>query len=85
MLLVRVAYKSSNLAACTASTATSGWAKVGEAAGTGNSGNGTGGVNVATFWKEAASSSDTAPTITFSQTVTQVGHVAITYQKGGAE
>jgi len=49
MLLVRVAIKSGAIATCTASTATSGWAKVGQFAGATNSGNGTGSVLVAAF------------------------------------
>ena len=85
MLIVRVAYKSSAIATCTASTATSGWEKIGEIGGSTNSGNGTGTVACAAFWKEAASASETNPTITFSQTVTQVGHVAQSYQKGGGD
>jgi hypothetical protein len=87
MLLVRVSYKSSAIASCAASTATSGWAKVGEfydGAGN-NSGNGTGSVNVAVFWKVATSAAETDPTIDFSQTVTHVGHVAVVYQKGAGE
>lgn len=86
MLIVRVAYKSSAIATCAASTATSGWAKIGEYhSGTTNSGNGTGSVAVAAFWKIAASAAETNPTIDFSQTVTQVGHVALSYQKGASE
>ena len=85
MLIVRVAYKSSAIATCTASTATSGWAKVGEIGGSTNSGNGTGTVACASFYKIAASGAETNPTITFSQTVTQVGHTALTYTKGGSD
>src|SRR3990167_313011 len=82
MLLVRVAYKSSAIATCPASTATSGWAKLGEFHdGTTNSGNGTGSVAVAVFWKQAASASEPDPTIDFSQTQTQAGRVALSYQK----
>lgn len=86
MLLVRVAYKSSAVATCSASTATSGWAKLGEYhSGTTDSGNGTGSVAIAVFWKVATSAAESNPTVTFSQTVTQVGHVALAYQKGAAE
>lgn len=86
MLLVRVAYKSSAIATCAASTATSGWNKLGEFHdGTTNSGNGTGSVGVAVFWKEALSAAETNPTISFSQTVTQVGHVAVSYQKDSGQ
>lgn len=85
MLIVRVAAKSSNIASLDITTATSGWARVGQFRnGTNNSGNGTGSVQVAAFWKIATSSSETAPQIDFSQTVTQVGHVAMAYQKGAA-
>ena len=82
MLIVRVAIKSGAIATCTASTATSGWAKVGQYAGSTNSGNGTGSVLVAAFWKEAASGAEGNPTIDFSQTNTQGGVVAMAYQKG---
>jgi hypothetical protein len=85
MLLVRVAFKSSAVATCVASTATSGWAKHGQYTGATNSGNGTGSVNLAVFWKVATSSSETNPTITFATAVTQVGHVAVSYQKGSSE
>ena len=86
MLLVRVAYKSSAIATCAASTATSGWAKLGEFHdGTTNSGNGTGSVAVALFYKQAASAAEGNPTIDFSQTVTQVGRVALSYAKGASE
>ena len=47
MLIVRVAMKSGSMASVVASMATSGWAKVGQKNGSGNSGNGTGGVMVA--------------------------------------
>lgn len=82
MLIVRVAAKSSAIASCSATTATSGWAKIGQTAGSTNSGNGTGSVLVAAFWKQATSGAESNPTIDFSQAVTQVGHVAISYQKG---
>lgn len=85
MLLVRVAFKSSAVATCVASTATGGWAKLGQYTGSTNSGNGTGSVNVALFWKQAASAAETNPTITFATAVTQVGHVAVSYQKGAGE
>lgn len=86
ILLVRVHYKSSNIANCLASTATSGWTKGGEFHdGTTNSGNGLGSCAAAGFWKIAESSSETNPTIDFSQTVTQVGHSAVSFQKGASE
>ena len=85
MMIARVAYKSSSIATCTASTASSGWAKIGEFHdGTTNSGNGTGSVAVAAFWKEH-SGSESAPTIDFSQAVTQVGATVIIYEKGAGE
>jgi hypothetical protein len=86
MLLVRVAYKSSAIATCAASTATAGWTKLGEFhSGTTNSGANVGSVAVALFYKEAASAAEGNPTIDFSQTVTQVGHVALSYAKGSTE
>jgi hypothetical protein len=85
-VVVWVAYKSSAIATCVASTATPGWAKIGEfVGGSVNSGVGTGSVNIAAFWKEATSSSETNPTITFSQTVTQVGHIANSFAKSAGE
>ena len=86
MLMVRVAYKSSAIATCAASTTTQGWNKLGEFHdGTTVSGNGVGSVAVAHFWKIAFSAAETAPTIAFSQTVTQVGHSAVSFQKGSTE
>jgi hypothetical protein len=85
MLLVRVAIKSGAIATCVASCATAGWAKVGQFAGSTNSGNGTGSVLVAVFWKEAASGSETNPTIDFSQTNTQGGVVGMSYTKGAGD
>ena len=86
LIVVRVFYKSSAIATCLASTATSGWAKVGEFnGGSVNSGNGTGSVNIAEFWKVATSGAETNPTITFSQTVTQVGYFSQVLRKAGGE
>ena len=85
MLLVRVAFKSSAVATCVASTATGGWTKAGQFTGATNSGNGTGSVNLALFYKEATSAAETNPTITFATAVTQVGRVAVAYQKGAGE
>jgi len=86
MLIVRVAAKSSNIASLDITCATSGWARIGQFRdGTTNSGNGTGSVQVASFWKIAASASETDPTVDFSQTVTQVGHEARSYQKAAGE
>ena len=86
MLIARVSYKSSAIATCAASTATSGWQKVGEFHdGTTNSGNGTGSVAVAAFWKVATATSGEAPTIDFSQTVTQVGAEARAYALGAGD
>src|SRR3990172_12411926 len=85
MLLVRVAIKSGAIATCIASTATSGWAKVGQFAGSTNSGNGTGSVLVAAFWKLATSAAEPDPTIAFSETNTQGGVVALSYSKSASE
>src|SRR3990172_2282481 len=85
MLLVRVAIKSGAIATCIASTATSGWAKVGQFAGSTNSGNGTGSVLVAVFWKVATSAGETDPVIDFSQTNTQGGSCGMSYQLGAGE
>jgi hypothetical protein len=86
MLIARVAYKSSAIATCLASTATSGWAKLGEFHnGTSNSGNGTGSMAVAAFWKVATATTGEAPTIDFSQTVTQVGAEARAYALGSGD
>lgn len=88
MLIGRVAYKSSAIATCSASTSSTGWSKISTEFhdGTTNSGNGTGSMAVAAFWKIAtATDSSDAPVITFSQTVTQVGAVVVAYQKGAGE
>lgn len=86
LMLVRIAYKSSAIATCSASTATSGWAKVGEFHdGTTNSSSGLGSVAVAVFWKVATGSPETDPTIDFSQTVTISARVGVVYQKGAGE
>lgn len=86
IIIARVGYKSSAIATCDASTATSGWAKVGEFHdGTTNSGNGTGSVAVAAFWKEATSGSEPDMVIDFSQAVTQVGWTGLSYRKGAGE
>lgn len=87
IIIVRVGYKSSAIATCAASTPTSGWAKLGTEFhdGTTNSGNGTGSVAVAVFWKIAESAAETTPTIEFSQTVTQREWTSVSYQKGGSE
>jgi hypothetical protein len=86
MLVVRVGYKSSAIATCLASCATAGWAKVGEFHnGTTNSGNGTGSVAVAAFWKVATSASETNPVIDFSQAQTQAVHVSMAYTLGSGD
>src|SRR3990167_10694170 len=69
MLLARVAWKSSAIATCDASTATDGWVKIGQTAGATNSGNGTGSVGVATVRKIATSDAEPDPTIDFDETV----------------
>lgn len=87
MLICRVSYKSSAISTALASTATAGWAKIGTEFhnGTTNSGNGIGSVAVAAFWKVATSGSETNPQIDFSQTITQAGAVAVSYQKASNE
>jgi hypothetical protein len=64
---------------------TSGWAAVGTAYanGTTGSGNGTGSVKAVAFYKEATSSSETNPVITWGTTVTPGAAAAVSYQKDG--
>ena len=87
MLLVRVAFKHATMPT-TVTCGTSGWAKIGQYNnGTTVSGNGTGSVIVAVFWKEATSSSETSPVITYHASVaaTPSAAVAMAYQKAAGE
>lgn len=87
MLLVRVGFKHAVMPT-TVTCGTAGWAKIGEKnGGTNISGNGTGSVQVATFWKQAASASETNPVITFNAGIvaaTPSCAVALAYQKGAS-
>jgi hypothetical protein len=88
MLIVRVGFKHATMPT-TVTVGTAGWTKLGEInGGTTPSGNGTGSVQVAVFYKEAASASETNPVITFNGGVvaaTPSGAVAMAYQKDAGE
>jgi hypothetical protein len=87
MLIVRVGMKHATLPGDITCN-TSGWARIGQFNnGTTASGNGLGDVQVAAFWKEAASGAETNPVITFHASVaaTPSAAVAMAYQKGAGE
>lgn len=88
MLLVRVGFKHATMPT-TVTCGTAGWAKLGEKnSGTGSSSNGGGDVQVAVFWKVAASAAETNPVITFnagSVAATPSAAVANSYSKGAGE
>lgn len=86
MLIVRVACKSTNASTNTITISTSGWTKIGQGSnGTTNSGNGSGSVIVAAFFKVAESSSETDPTVEFSVSASPGAVVAMAYQKASGE
>lgn len=88
MLLVRIGWKSATPTTDVAVCNTSGWAKIGQFYdGNGASSNGGGGVLVAVFWKVAASSSETDPTIEFDDATapTPGAYCAVTYTKGASD
>lgn len=88
MLIVRVGFKHATMPT-TVTITTAGWTKIGEDnSGTTASGNGTGSVQVAAFYKEAASAAETNPVVQFNSGVTAATPscaVALSYQKGGGE
>ena len=87
MLLVRVGMKHATLPG-SITCATAGWAKIGQFNnGTTASGNGTGDVCVAVFWKIATSAAETNPVITYHASVAATPSCAspIVFQKGGDE
>lgn len=88
MLLVRVAFKHATMPT-TVTCGTAGWAKLGEKNSAGGaSSNGAGGVQVAVFWKVAASEAETNPVITFNAgavAATPSAAVASSYSKGAGE
>jgi len=88
MLLVRVAFKHATMPT-TVTCGTTGWAKVSTQYnnGTDASGNGTGSVIVAAFWKVATSAAETNPVITYHATVaaTPSAAVALSYQCAATE
>jgi hypothetical protein len=85
MLLVRVGFKHATMPS-TVTCSTGGWTKLGQDnSGTTASGNGTGSVEVAMFYKEATSVSETDPVIDFAGTATPSCAVGMAYQKGGGE
>lgn len=86
MLLVIVGAKSASIASVNQTTSTSGWTRIASAVdGSVNSGNGTGSVSQAIFYKIATSSSETNPVIAFATTATPSIAVAQSYSKGGGE
>lgn len=86
MLIVRVASKSAAASTETITISDSGWAKIGQGNnGTTNSGNGTGSVIVAAFYKIATSASETNPTVSFSSGPSPGAVVAMAYQKAITE
>jgi len=87
MLLVRVAFKHATMPT-TVTCGTAGWTKIGQYNnGTTVSGNGTGSVIVAVFYKEATSGAETNPVITYHASVaaTPSAAVAMAYSKGASE
>jgi len=88
MLLLRVGFKHATMPT-TVTVGTAGWTKLGEKnSGTGASSNGGGDVQVAVFYKEAASASETNPVITFDAGVTAATPSAAgcqVYQKAASE
>lgn len=87
MLIVRVAFKHATMPT-TVTCGTTGWSKIGQYNnGTNVSGNGTGSVIVAVFYKEATSAAETNPVITYHASVaaTPSAAVALSYQKGASE
>lgn len=88
MLLVRVGFKHATMPT-TVTCGTAGWNKLGEDnSGVTASGNGTGSVQIALFWKEATSGAETNPVISFnggSVAATPSCACPMAYQKAGGE
>lgn len=88
MLILRVGFKHATMPT-TVTVGTAGWAKLGEInGGTNASVNNGGSVQVAVFWKEATSASETNPVVTFNAGVTAAtpsAAVAISYSKAASE
>lgn len=87
MLILRVGFKHATMPT-TVTVGTAGWTKLGEKSFAGASSNGGGGVQVAVFYKEAASAAETNPVVTFNAgavAATPSAAVAMAYQKGADE